>query len=190
MGASKDPGKLQLPTPDGGSGEHAVRRPEEGKAPVVAEPPARRTVADDSRLVSLRHHASLWLAPAALLVAALFPWPYGYYDLLRLGVFVVSGWIAYEQWRHDDAISGWVVAFGAAALLYNPVWPIHLTREIWSVLNIATAVLFVGHLGALTRLVANESKGHRLLSLRTMKRMSRRLRILPRSLGQRLLPRR
>lgn len=113
----------------------------------------RRSGPVNSRLVALRHHKSLWLAPAVLLAGALLPWPYGYYDLLRLAVCAVSGWIAYEQWRHDDAVSGWVVAFGGMAMLYNPVMPIHLTREIWSVVNLASASLFVWHLSALTRLV-------------------------------------
>lgn len=93
-----------------------------------------------------------------LLLAALFPWPYGYYNLLRLAVFAVSTWIAYEQWRHDDAISGWVVAFGGISLLYNPLIPIHLTREIWAALNIGTAALFLGHLRALKRLVTIQSR--------------------------------
>lgn len=128
--------------------------------------------------------ASLWLVPAALLVAALFPWPYGYYTLLRLAVCCVSGWVAYEQWRHDDAISGWVVAFGAAALLYNPILPIHLTREIWSVLNVITAALFLGHLVSLGRMAANESKGRRLPSGRSLRRDRHRRRELPRSSGR------
>lgn len=75
----------------------------------------------DSRLFGLRHHKSLWLGPAALLAGALLPWPYGYYQLLRLAIFAVSAWIAYEQWRHDDAVSGWVVAFGGLVLPYNPI---------------------------------------------------------------------
>ena len=118
------------------------------------------------RLVALRHHASVWVAPAVLLVAALFPWPYGYYGLLRLAVFVVSAWIAYEQWRFDDAVSGWVVAFAGVALLYNPIFPVHLTREIWSVLNIVTAVLFLTHLWALNGLIADRTKGQTEFSVR------------------------
>ena len=110
---------------------------------------------DDSRLVALRHHQSLWLAPAVLLVGAILPWPYGYYELLRLAVCAVSAWIAYEQWRHDDAVSGWVVVFGGIAMLYNPLMPIHLTREIWSVLNLASASVFVVHLRALRSLVGD-----------------------------------
>ena len=107
----------------------------------------------DSRLVSLRHHPSLWLAPAALLILALLPWPYGFYNLLRLAVCAVSAWLAYEQWKHDNAVSAWVVALGATALLFNPLLPIHLNREIWFVLDIVVAGIFLGHLKTLKKLL-------------------------------------
>ena len=68
---------------------------------------------------------------------------------------MVCGWLAYEQWKHDDAISGWVVVFGTIALLYNPLLPVHLPREVWSVLNLVTAILIVGHLWALRRLITD-----------------------------------
>jgi len=107
----------------------------------------------ESRIVSIRHHASVWIVPAVLLVLALLPWPYGYYTFLRLGVCAVSGWLAYEQWRHDNAVSGWVVGLGATALLFNPLSPIHLTRAIWNVLDLAAAGFLVAHLCALRRLI-------------------------------------
>lgn len=107
----------------------------------------------ESRLVTLRHHPFVWLLPAGLLILALLPWPYGYYNLLRLTVCAVAGWIAYTQWTHDNALTGWVVALGAMSFLYNPFLPVHLTREIWSVLNLLSAGFFVGHLCALRQLV-------------------------------------
>lgn len=59
------------------------------------------------------------------------------------------------------------MALGATALLYNPILPIHLTRQIWSVLNLATAGLFISHLWTLRRLVvesppAYSDSGHGL----------------------------
>lgn len=177
--------KLPLPTRREAGGHRLERS--EGSIQATTESHVGHLSPGDSRLVSLRHHPSLWWGPAALLLAALLPWPYGYYDLLRLAVFVVSAWIAYEQWRHDDGVSGWVVAFGAAALLFNPFMPIHLTREIWSVLNIGTAMLFLGHLRALRRLVVGTPNEPRQLSARSI---GRRLRSAPRLFSQRLLSRR
>lgn len=132
------------------------------------EPTDGSTSWTGSRLVSIRHHPSLWIGPALLLVAALFPWPYGYYVLLRIVVFVVAAWIAYEQWRLDDAISGRVVMFGAIALLYNPFLPIHLTKELWSVLNLTAAALFLWHLRDLRRLTENLSRMDTQFSARSL----------------------
>lgn len=98
-----------------------------------------------SKTTYLRHHPVIWFIPAALLVLALLPWPYGYYQFLRLVVCAVSAWLAYVQWKNDEAFSFWTVSLSATALLYNPILPIHLTREIWIVLNLLAAALFFLH---------------------------------------------
>ena len=105
-----------------------------------------------SRLVSLRHHPSVWLVPAALLTLALLPWPYGYYTFLRFAVSILACWLAYEQWKFDDSFSGWVVVFGGVTLLYNPLMPIYFTREIWGMLNLGTAFMFLWHLASLRKM--------------------------------------
>ena len=94
-----------------------------------------------------------------MLVAALFPWPYGYYNFLRFCVCGAAAFLAYQQWTHDDAASKWVVGLSVIAVLYNPLVPIHLTRDIWSVLNIATAAAFVGHLRSLRVMLRGGSAG-------------------------------
>ena len=119
----------------------------------VDDEPHIQPFSSASRLVALRHHPALWLTPAALLLLALLPWPYGFYTFLRLGVCVVFAWLAYEQWKFDNAISAWVVVLGAFTLLYNPLLTVHLTREIWSVLNPLTAFVLVCHLWSLRRLI-------------------------------------
>ena len=96
-----------------------------------------------------RHHWMLWVGPIVMLLAALLPWPYGYYNFLRFCVCGAAAFLAYQQWTHDDAASQWVVVLAAIAVLYNPLVPIHLTRDIWSVLNVATAAAFAGHLRSL-----------------------------------------
>jgi hypothetical protein len=35
--------------------------------------------------------------------------------------------------------------FVITALIFNPFIPIHLTRGVWSILNVAAAALFIGH---------------------------------------------
>ena len=101
--------------------------------------------------IALRHHPWLWLLPVVLLLLALGPWPYGYYVLLRLVVCCVCAVLAWQQWQIEDGASAWVVTMGGIAVLYNPVLPIHLTREIWVMLNPLVAVALVMHLTAMRR---------------------------------------
>ena len=122
-------------------------------APRADDQPHLQPFSSDSRLVALRHHPAVWLVPACLLLLALLPWPYGFYTFLRLSVCIVCAWLAYQQWKHDNAISAWVVVLGTVALLYNPLLTVHLTREIWSVLNLVTAFVIVCHLWSLRRLI-------------------------------------
>ena len=106
-----------------------------------------------------------------MLLAALLPWPYGYYNFLRFCVCGAAVFLAYQQWSHDDAASKWVVVLVAVALLYNPFVPIFLTREIWTVLNVGTAIALVGHYRSLRRLlqhtVENSPQIGRTRSMRT-----------------------
>ena len=113
------------------------------------------------RSAVFRHHWILWAGPVVVLVAALLPWPYGYYNFLRFCICGAASFLAYQQWTHDDAASKWVVILGAIALLYNPLVPIHLTREIWTVLNIGTAMAFVGHFRSLRRLLRETGESTR-----------------------------
>lgn len=82
--------------------------------------------------------------PAAMALLALLDMPYGYYQLLRLVVAVASAFIAAAAWQRGSHVA--VIAFGLLALIYNPVVPLHLKREIWEWVNIGTAAIFLGAL--------------------------------------------
>lgn len=67
--------------------------------------------------------------------------PYGYYILLR---FMLCGTCAYLAFHASEIKSDkWVWILGVTAVIYNPILRIHLTREIWSVINIATIIILV-----------------------------------------------
>lgn len=84
-----------------------------------------------------------------MLALALLPLPYGYYTLLRLVVCVAFVWSALDLFQRE--LIGWAVAAGVVALLYNPVIPVYLDRELWMVVNIVTAGVMGGVLVALGR---------------------------------------
>lgn len=87
-----------------------------------------------------RPHLIPTIIVALMLLGALAPWPYGYYQLLRFvtcGVGVYVAFVAY-QWQKM-----WVVwLFGFIALLFNPLIVIHLSRELWQLIDFVCAVLF------------------------------------------------
>lgn len=75
--------------------------------------------------------------------------PYGYYLLLRVVVCGICAYLAlaaYERQRQ-----GWVWALGITAVVYNPFIRVHLNREIWSAVNIATIVLLAATIWVLRR---------------------------------------
>lgn len=84
---------------------------------------------------------TIWWAPAALLLLALAPLPYGYYQFLRLVVCVCAVLIAIQVKK----TTVWFPIFLTVALLFNPIIPVYLTRDIWALIDIACALLFVFH---------------------------------------------
>ena len=72
--------------------------------------------------------------------------PYGYYVLLRWVCSAVFGYLALQAF--DQKQQGWVCVLGLVAALYNPIIPVHLTREIWSVINVVTIGIAVASIFA------------------------------------------
>lgn len=78
--------------------------------------------------------------PIAMLAIALLPMPYGYYQFLRLVVCAATILTAIQAHRRSDQVS--MAILGMLALLYNPVFRVHLNRETWAAINVATALAF------------------------------------------------
>lgn len=94
----------------------------------------------------------VWLVAMVALGVAVFDMPYGYYGLLRL---LVCGVCLYMAAQEGNRGSGWVWILGGCALLYNPIFKIHLGREIWSIVNVATIALLAAHMWRRSRAVAD-----------------------------------
>ena len=78
---------------------------------------------------------------SGMLVWALDDHVYGYYTLLRFivcAVAVYCAFLAYSQSKED-----WTWIFGGIAVLFNPIIPIYLNRELWSVIDVIVAGVFV-----------------------------------------------
>jgi hypothetical protein len=67
--------------------------------------------------------------------------PYGYYNLLRVVCCSIFAFLSYKA--HEQIKEDWTWILGVTAFIYNPIFRIHLTREIWSIINIMTIVIAI-----------------------------------------------
>ncbi|MFT3724652.1 MAG: hypothetical protein QM773_13845 [Hyphomonadaceae bacterium] len=89
----------------------------------------------------------LWLVPAGLCIGALWDMPYAYYELMRLPVGIVAAFLAGMIFLSGEKHAvPWAIAFGAVGLLFNPFQPVHLSREVWATIDVATAALFLANM--------------------------------------------
>jgi hypothetical protein len=80
----------------------------------------------------------------AAVVLGFFGMPYGYYALLRV-VLCLTGAVGFAAARKAGDGS-WQWVYGVVAVLYNPLFPVHLGgKAIWSAVNVvAVVVLWFG----------------------------------------------
>lgn len=67
--------------------------------------------------------------------------PYGYYILLRIVICAICIFLTIRAAEYER--EGWAWTLGVLAFVYNPIFPVHLTREVWSVVNVLTIAIFV-----------------------------------------------
>lgn len=76
-----------------------------------------------------------------LLIAAMLPiWPYFYYQFLRLAVFGAAAFSAYLY--DEEKNQQWMLVMIVIAIVFNPVMPLYLDRQLWTILNLVAALLF------------------------------------------------
>ena len=75
-----------------------------------------------------------------LLVLAVLPLPYLYYQLLRIVVTLSAAANAYKF--YEDNQMAWVLVFGIIALIWNPIFPIYMDKSVWIILDFIGAGIF------------------------------------------------
>jgi len=79
-------------------------------------------------------------------LVALARLPYADYMSRRVVVFICGVALALLLWTEAKRWTPWIIAFAPAAAIFNPIVPVRLSREVWMVLNLAVAGVFLGHL--------------------------------------------
>jgi len=78
---------------------------------------------------------------ALLLFWALAEHPYGFYQFLRIIVCGVSLYSLLTSLQVDKKF--WIWVFGVLTILFNPIFPIHLTREIWIIFDVVAGLVYI-----------------------------------------------
>lgn len=86
----------------------------------------------------------IWLLPAIMSFVAMIDLPYGYYHFLRLVIFFSSLFILYAHQKCGYRFE-WVLLFIVIALLFNPILPVFLDKEIWSFINPIVSISYILH---------------------------------------------
>ena len=81
----------------------------------------------------------IYIVVAVLCIIAVFPLPYGYYTFLRISVSIVGCIAAFDLVNKGNPL--WVI-FAGVVVLFNPIIPIHLSRDIWFFIDLIVAGLF------------------------------------------------
>ncbi|MEJ5306269.1 MAG: DUF6804 family protein [Ignavibacteria bacterium] len=81
--------------------------------------------------------------------------PYSYYTLLRFVVFGVSVYSVYLFITIKKSNWAWIHIM--IAILFNPIFPIYLDRNIWRYVDIAAAIVFLVSLYVLKKSVSENN---------------------------------
>jgi len=84
----------------------------------------------------------VWLIAAVMLIsAAVQRHPYSFYTLLRWICCPIFGYSAVSAYENKRVPWTWI--FGVLALLYNPIFRVHLDRSTWTGVNWVTIGVIV-----------------------------------------------
>lgn len=81
------------------------------------------------------------LIGSILLFWALDDHTYGYYSLLRFISFGVGIYLVYLSMSMKQISWAWI--FGMIALIFNPLFPIRLERELWAYVDVISGIIFL-----------------------------------------------
>ena len=94
----------------------------------------------ETDMLQNRPHLIPCIVAAVVLLGALGGWPYGYYQLLRWITCGAAVWVAFLAYGWEKKWA--TVIFAIVAVLFNPLLPIHLSKEIWQPIDLVCSLLF------------------------------------------------
>ena len=85
----------------------------------------------------------IFLIPATFLcIVPFFKFPYGIYTLLRIVVTLLAAFIIYDSYKKTNNINPIIVIFSIILIIFNPIFPIRLSKEMWLPIDLITAAIY------------------------------------------------
>lgn len=78
---------------------------------------------------------------ACLLFWAIASHPYDYYILVRWITFGVGLFCIFIAYGVNN--NAWIFLFGLLALIFNPIIPLHLSKNVWHIIDIISGILLI-----------------------------------------------
>jgi hypothetical protein len=86
------------------------------------------------------------LIPAIFLcVVPFFKFPYGIYTLLRIVVTLSAAFVIYDNYKKLNKVNATIVIFSIILIVFNPLFPIRLNKELWLPIDLITAAIYFYH---------------------------------------------
>lgn len=88
----------------------------------------------------------IFLIPGIFLcIGPFFKFPYGIYTLLRIIVTLSAAFIIYVNYKKINNVNSTIVLFSIILIVFNPVFPIRLNRELWLPIDLTAAAIYFYH---------------------------------------------
>ena len=88
----------------------------------------------------------LFLIPGIFLcIIPFFKFPYGIYTLLRILVTLSAAFIIYDSYKKTNKVDLKIVIFSIILIIFNPIFPIRLSKEMWLPIDLIAAIIFFYH---------------------------------------------
>jgi hypothetical protein len=88
------------------------------------------------------------LVIAAILFISIAELPYGFYQLMRFIVPILSAIYAYILYCDDEKFTMWMIPNILAVIMWNPILPIYFDKETWVIIDIIFGIsqlVLAGH---------------------------------------------
>ncbi len=88
----------------------------------------------------------LYLVPAIFLcIVPFFKFPYGIYTLCRIVITLSAAFIIYNNYKKTNNVNSTIVMFSIILIVFNPIFPIRLNKEMWLPIDLITAAIYFYH---------------------------------------------